>query len=156
MSEEGFMSAKEKAREKTAKAESGAPVPAPQEPEMVEVADQETPEAASAKNIPRPSTSLGIHLKKDVAKLTVSLLGDVGSAPALGDVEKFNKGEGESRTPLMTVVQALLAKANGSMQLGELTAQTRKYWHRPFPTSPYTDEELIYLLVKNTDSVRVS
>jgi hypothetical protein len=150
------MSAKEKAREKTAKAQAGAPVPAPQEPEVVEAADQETHEPASAKNIPRPSTSLGVPLKKDIGKLTVSLLGDVGSAPALGDVEKFNKGEGESRTPLMTVVQAVLAKANGSMQLGELTAQTRKYWHRPFPTSPYTEEELLYLLVKNSDSVRVS
>ena len=75
----------------------------------------------------------------------------------LADVEKFNKrGEGESRTPLMTVVQAVLAKAGGSMQLGELATQTRKYWHRPFPTSPYTEEELIYLLLRNSDSVRVS
>ena len=75
----------------------------------------------------------------------------------LADVEKFNKrGEGESRTPLMTVVQAVLAKAGGSMRLGELATQTRKYWNRPFPTSPYTEEELIYLLLRNSDSVRVS
>lgn len=150
------MSAKEKAKEKAAKAPSGAPAPAAKEPEMVEGSEVEAYEPASAKNIPKPPTSLGVQVKKDMAKLTVSLLGDVGSAPALADVEKFNKkGEGEGRTPLMTVIQAVLAKAHGSMQLGELTVQTRKYWQRPFPTSPYTDEELIYLLVKSADNVRV-
>jgi hypothetical protein len=123
---------------------------------MDEGTEVETYEPASARNIPRPHTSLGVPVEKDIAKLTVSLLGDVGSAPTLGDVEKLSKsGQGESRPPLMTVVQAVLAKANGSMQLGELAAQTRKYWQRPFPTSPYTDEELIYLLVKNTYNLRV-
>ncbi len=150
------MSAKEKVKEKAAKAHAGEPGPA-KEPEMAEGSDVEAYEAASAKDLPRPRTSLGVSVKKDISKLTVSLLGDVGSAPALGDVEKVNKkGEGEGRTPLMTVIQAVLAKGHGSMPLGELTAQTRKYWHRPFPTSPYTDEELVYLLVRNSDSVRVS
>jgi hypothetical protein len=151
------MSAKEKAKDKAAKVQSGATTVADKEPEMNEGTDIEAYEPASARNMPRPQSSLGPRVKKDIGKLTVSLLGDVGTAPALADVEKFNKkGEGESRTPLMTVVQAVLAKAGGSMQLGDLTAQTRKYWHRPFPTSPYTEEELIYLLLRSSDSVRVS
>jgi len=151
------MSAKEKAKEKAAKVQSAATVVADKEPETDEGTDIEAYEPASARNMPRPQSSLGPRVKKDVGKLTVSLLGDVGTAPALADVEKFNKrGEGESRTPLMTVVQAVLAKAGGSMQLGELTAQTRKCWHRPLPTTPYTEEELIYLLLRSSDSVRVS
>jgi hypothetical protein len=105
---------------------------------MVEGTDVEAYEPASARNMPRSQSSLGARVKKDIGKLTVSLLGDVGTAPTLGDVEKFNKrGEGESRTPLMTVVQAVLAKAGGSMQLGDLATQTRKYWHRPFPKPLY-------------------
>ena len=150
------MSAKEKARGKAAKVQSEAAMSVDKEPEMDEGTDLEAYEPASARNMPRSQSSLGARVKKDIRKLTVSLLGDVGTAPTLGDVEKFNKrGEGESRTPLMTVVQAVLAKAGGSMQLGELATQTRKYWHRPFPTSPYTEEELIYLLLRNSDSVRV-
>jgi len=150
------MSAKEKARGKAAKVQSEAAMSVDKEPEMDEGTDLEAYEPASARNMPRSQSSLGARVKKDIGKLTVSLLGDVGTAPTLGDVEKFNKrGEGESRTPLMTVVQAVLAKAGGSMQLGELATQTRKYWHRPFPTSPYTEEELIYLLLRNSDSVRV-
>ena len=150
------MSAKEKAKGKAAKVQSEAAMSVDKEPEMVEGTDVEAYEPASARNMPRSQSSLGARVKKDIGKLTVSLLGDVGTAPTLGDVEKFNKrGEGESRTPLMTVVQAVLAKAGGSMQLGDLATQTRKYWHRPFPTSPYTEEELIYLLLRSSDSVRV-
>ena len=151
------MSAKEKAKGKAAKVQSEAAMSVDKEPEMDEGTDLEAYEPASARNMPRSESSLGARVKKDIGKLTVSLLGDVGTAPTLADVEKFNKrGEGESRTPLMTVVQAVLAKAGGSMQLGELATQTRKYWHRPFPTSPYTEEELIYLLLRSSDSVRVS
>ena len=150
------MSTKEKAKEKATKAQSGAATSVDKEPEMDEGTDPKAYEPASARNMPRPHTSLGARLKKDIGKLTVSLLGDVETAPTLADVEKFNKrGEGENRTPLMTVVQSVLAKAGGSMQLGDLAAQTRKYWHRPFPTSPYTEEEFIYLLLRSSDSVRV-
>ncbi len=151
------MSAKEKAKGKAAKVQSEAAMSVDKEPEMVEGTDVEAYEPASARNMPKPQSSLGARVKKDIGKLTVSLLGDVGTAPTLAEVEKFNKkGEGESRTPLMTVVQAVLAKAGGSMQLGDLTTQTRKYWNRPFPTSPYTEEELIYLMLRSSDGVRVS
>ncbi|MGO9572255.1 MAG: hypothetical protein ACLP5H_32460 [Desulfomonilaceae bacterium] len=151
------MSAKEKARERAAKVQPGATTPAEKEPEMDDGTDLEAYEPASARSMPRPHTSLAAGVKKDIGNLTVSLLGDVGSAPSLAAVEKFNKrGEGESRTPLMTVVQAVLAKAGGSMKLGELAAQTRKCWERPFPAGPYSDEEIVYLLVRNSDSVRVS
>jgi hypothetical protein len=151
------MSAKEKAKGKAAKVQSEAAMSVDKEPEMVEETDIEAYEPASARNMPKPQSSLGARVRKDIGKLTISLLGDVGTAPTLAEVEKFNKkGEGESRTPLMTVVQAVLAKAGGSMQLGDLATQTRKYWNRPFPTSPYTEEELIYLMLRNSDSVRVS
>jgi hypothetical protein len=150
------MSAKEKAKGKAAKVQSEAAMSVDKEPVLDEGTDVEAYEPASARNMPRPQSSLGPRLKKDIGKLTVSLLGDVGTAPTLAEVEKFNKkGEGESRTPLMTVVQAILAKAGGSMQLGDLATQTRKYWNRPFPTSPYTEEELIYLMLRSSDGVRV-
>jgi hypothetical protein len=151
------MSAKEKAKGKAAKVQSEAAMSVDKEPEMVEGTDIEAYEPASARNMPKPQSSLGPRVKKDIGKFTVSLLGDVGTAPTLAEVEKFNKkGEGESRTPLMTVVQAVLAKAGGSMQLGDLATQTRKYWNRPFPTSPYTEEEIIYLMLRSSDGVRVS
>jgi hypothetical protein len=151
------MSAKEKAKEKAAKVQPGAATSAEMEPEMDEGTELEAYEPASARNMPGPHTSLAAPVKKDIGKLTVSLLGDVGTAPSFADVEKFNKkGEGDSRAPLMTVVQAVLAKSGGSMQLGDLAAQARKCWNRPFPTSPYTEEEFIYLLLRNSDSVRVS
>ncbi len=151
------MSAKEKTKDRAAKAQSGTATSAGKELEVDAGTDLEDYEPASARNMPKPGTSFAAAAKSDIVKLTVSLLGEAGSSPVLADVEKFNKrGEGDSRTPLMTVVLAVLAKAGGSMQLGELTAQTRKYWHRPFPTSPYTDEEIIYLLVRSSDSVRVS
>jgi len=155
--EERFMSAKEKSKDKSAKERSGTKPADEKEPVVDEAADLEAYEPASARNIPRPPTSLAVQVKGDVGKLSISLLGDISSAPALADVEKFNKkGEGESRTPLLTVIQAVLAKAGGSMQLGELAAQTRKHWHRPFPAGPYTDEELIYIIARNSDSIRVT
>jgi len=153
------MSAKERAKEKVAEDPSGIELPHDNEPATDEGTDLAEYEPASARNIPRPHTSLTAAAKKDIGKLTVTLLGDISSAPVLAEVEKFNKkgeGEGEGRTPLMAVIQAVLAKSGGSMQLGELATQIRKYWHRPFPTSPYTDEELIYIIVRNSDSIRVS
>ena len=151
------MSAKEKTRDRAAKAQSDATTSTGKEPKIDAGTDLEDDEPASAKSMPKPGTSLAAAVKSDVGKLTVSLLGEAGSAPVLADVEKFNKkGEGDSRTPLMTVVQAVLAKAGGSMQIGDLAAKLASTWNRPFPASPYTDEEIIYLLVRNSDSVRVS
>lgn len=151
------MSAKEKTREKAAKAQSGTTAPAGKELDTEAGTDLEDYEPASARSMPKAGTSLAAAVKSDIGKLTVSFLGDTGSAPVLADVEKFNKkGEGDSRTPLMSVVLAVLAKAGGSMPLGDLAAQTRNYWNRPLPAGPYTDEEIIYLLVRNSDSVRVS
>ncbi|MGB6065301.1 MAG: hypothetical protein WBG50_10860 [Desulfomonilaceae bacterium] len=151
------MSAKDKTKGRVAKTQSQAAISDVIAPEADETEDLEAPEPASARNIPRPRTSLASAFQGDINKLTVSLLGDVASAPALADVEKLNKkGDVESRTPLMTVILAVLAKAGGSMQLAQLAAETRKYWNRPFPTVPYTDEEFIYIILRNSDSVRVS
>ena len=157
ISEEGGMAAKDKTKGRVAKTQAETAVSEKIAPEVEEAADVEAPEPASARNIPKPRTSLAAPIKGDIRKLTVSLLGDLGSSPVLAEVEKLNKkGDVESRTPLMTVIQAVLAKSGGSMQLAELAAQTRKYWNRPFPAVPYTDEELIYIIVRNSDSVRVS
>ncbi len=151
------MSAKEKTRERAAKAQSGTTTSAGKELEMDSGTGLEDYEPASARSMPKAGTSLAVAVKSDIGKLTVSLLGDAGSAPVLADVEKINKkAEGDSRTPLMTVVLAVLGKAGDSMPLGDLASQTRKYWNRPLPGGPYTDEEIIYLLVRNSDSVRVS
>ncbi len=150
------MSAKVKTKGKVAKAQSEAEISDVIAPEADETEDLEAPELASARNIPRPRTSLTSAFQGDISKVTVSLLGDLASAPSLADVEKLNKkGDVEIRTPLMTVIQAVLAKAGGSMQLADLAAQSRKYWNRPFPTVPYTDEEFIYIILRNSDSVRV-
>jgi hypothetical protein len=112
---------------------------------------------ASARNIPRPPTALAVPPRGNVSGFTVSLLGDIEFAPLLNEVERINKApEGQGRTPLMTVIQAILGKEGGSLSLGDLVAKVRKYWNRPFPASPYTDEEFIYIIVRNSESTRVS
>jgi hypothetical protein len=56
---------------------------------------------------------------------------------------------------LITVIQAVLAKAGGTMNLEDLTAQTLKHWNRPLPTSPYTPEQFIYVMARNSDNIRI-
>lgn len=112
---------------------------------------------ASARDIPRPSTSLVSRPEKDVSKLMVSLLGDASLIPDLEEIAAINEDPGrEGRTPVMTVIHSILKKNGGSMRIGELAVQTRTYWNRPFPASPYTPEEFIYVLVRNSDDLRVS
>jgi|GEM_PF-919930 len=114
------------------------------------------PVLASAKHIPRPTTSLAAPPRGHVAKVTVSLLGDVASVPSLEDVVKINtKAGSKGRTPIMTVIQAVLAKSGGTMALAELAAKVRENLNRPFPASPYTPEEFIYVMVRNCDNLRI-
>jgi|GEM_PF-1393721 len=112
---------------------------------------------ASARNMPRPSTSLIRALRVDIGDLKVYLLGDVESIPSLEEVEKVNIASGgKMRTPLLTVIQAVLAGEGSSMTLADLAARVRKSWNRPFPSSPYGDEEFIYTVITGSDNVRIS
>ncbi len=126
-------------------------------PAQVEPEDSRQYEVASAKSIPRPGTAMATPPKGLIGKARVSLLGDVELAPTLEEVQKINKeAPGNARTPLMTVIHAILAKHGGTMALEDLVGQVPKYWNRPFPSSPYNTEEFIYILVRNSESVRVS
>ena len=111
---------------------------------------------ASAKDIPEPATLLAVPPRRTVGEVSVSLLSNVESVPLLEEVERTNANSlAEARTPLMTVIQALLAASGGSMTVAELATQVRRYWNRPFPGSPYTDEEFVYVMVRNSDDLRV-
>lgn len=122
-----------------------------------EMEDFESYEPASAKNIPRPATTLANPPKSKEGKLSLSLLGELASAPSLEEIEKLNQGPiSQGRTPLISVIQAVLAKAGGTMNLEDLTAKTLKAWNRPLPTSPYTHEQFIYVMARNSDSIKVN
>jgi hypothetical protein len=110
---------------------------------------------ATARNMPRPTTTLPSPPKGKVGKCVASLLGDISSVQSIEEVERINKS-GQAKTPIVAVIQAVLAKAGGTMTLEELAPEVRKYWNRTFPTSPYSPEELIYIIVKNSDNIRVS
>lgn len=119
--------------------------------------DAKTHAPASAKNIARPPTSLDAPPKRNITDYNVCLLGDPDLAPLLADVEKVNNNpRSEIRTPLMTVIQAILGAEGGSMPVSKLAAKVKKRWNRPFPASPYTDEELVFIVARNSDSIRVT
>ncbi len=85
------------------------------------------------------------------------MLADLEDVPALEEVQRVNKeGSGDARTPMMTVIHAILAKHGGTMKLEELAGQVVKYWNRSFPSSPYNTEEFIYIMVRNSHNIRVS
>lgn len=120
-----------------------------------EAVEQEV--VASAKSIPRPGTAMASPPKGQIGKVKVTLLGDVASAPVLEEVEKINKeSTGAARTPLMTVIQGILAKNGGTMLLEDLAAQVGRVWNRTFPSSPYNPQEFVFIMVQNSDIIRVS
>jgi len=108
---------------------------------------------ASARNMPRPTTNLSSPPKGKLGKCVISLLADAAAVPSLEEVDRINKA-GQAKTPVGTVIQAILAKAGGSMPLEDLAPEVRKYWNRTFPTSPYSAEEFVYVIVKNSDNIR--
>ena len=106
--------------------------------------------------IPRPATSLDSPPHGEIGKFTVMFLGDLSSAPVLEEVEQINKeATSDARTPLMTVILAIIAKNGGTMVIEDLASQVGQYWNREFPTSPFDLEEFIYVLVRGSDSIRV-
>ncbi len=99
------------------------------------------PGIVSAKNIPRPSTALPVRGKNGIDQLRVNFLGDPANIPTLSDVAKINSDTRTgARTPFVTVAYAILATHGGTLSIGELVREIRKYWNRNFPTSPYTEE----------------
>ena len=86
-----------------------------------------------------------LHRSGEVSELTVTLLGDLELASSLEEIERMNSREGGPRTPMMSVVQAVIANAGGTISIRDLAEQVRRYWNRPFPTSPYTPEEFMYV-----------
>jgi hypothetical protein len=118
--------------------------------------DIESVPLATARNIPRPPTSLAFPSQGKLGKVVISLLADTTSLTSLEEVEKVNKATGtQARTPLMTLILALVAKAGGNMPLDALCGQIPKYWNRPLPTTPYTFDEFIYIMVRNSNWLRV-
>lgn len=114
------------------------------------------PGVVSAKNIPSPTTTLPIRVKIGLSQLKVSYLGDTENIPTLSDVAKINSDtRSDARTPLLTVAYAILVTHGGTLTIGELAREIRKYWNRNFPTSPYTEEEFLYLVLRNCPDVRL-
>jgi hypothetical protein len=149
------MAGKDKTREKASEIH-----PEPTKPDQEsaeEMVDIESLPLASARNIPRPHTSLAVRFPGNLSKLTVSLLGEVSSVPSLAEVEKINKAAGgQTRTPLMTLILAIVAQAGGSTTLADVCEQFPKLWNRPLPATPYTLEEFVYIIVRSSDALRVS
>jgi hypothetical protein len=136
---------------------SSGPEPGPEEAAVSADDSLQAGPPASAKDIPRPSSSLASPLERQVGGLKVSLLTDPENITSLEEVERINTTSGSDvRTPLVTVVYAVLANAEGAMTIADLAAKARKYWNRPFPIGPYSAEEFIYLMIADSDQVRVA
>jgi hypothetical protein len=112
---------------------------------------------ASAKHMPRPKTTLPGRPTADVGKLKVTALTEPAFIPTLEEIAAINQGaQRQGRTPLMTVIQAVLVKHGGTMTITDLTAQIRTHWNRLYPGSPYNSEQFIYVMVRSADDLRVS
>jgi len=147
------MAGKEKAREPVES--KGAPQLEPGE-SSDEALDEEQPgEPVSAMTISRPTTTLATPPHKEIGKVVVALLGDPAGVPAVEEIERLTKGE-QGRPPLMTVIQAVLKANGGSMAIDDLGGRVKEIWNRPFPASPYTLEEFMYVVARNADSIRVT
>lgn len=111
---------------------------------------------ASAKNLPRPATVLPIPGVGDIQGVVTALVGDI-PGPTLEEIRQVNQETGgDTRTPLMTVIQAIIRDRGGSMRLTELCSAVTEHWNRPYPTSPYAPDEFIYVMVRNSDSIRIT
>ena len=119
-------------------------------------AEEESTPEVSAKSIPKPSTLLSVVPKGDVAHHRVTLVEELETAPLMEEVRRINEDQAsESRTPLMTVIEAVLADGGGTMSVNELASQVKELWNRPFPTSPYSEEEFLFVVASNSDKLRV-
>ncbi len=110
----------------------------------------------SARDVARPATNLPVRTGGQVGNFKVSLAGDFTGYPSLTDVERANgTDQSEARTPLMTVILAILADRNDEVPLSDLAAEAVKLWNRSLPLSPYSAEEFLYMLLVNSDNILV-
>jgi hypothetical protein len=138
--------------------EPAGEAPAPGDEDDAETQEDESSSGpfASARNLPRSPTNLPSPPSGKVSELTVTLLSDMELAASLDEIEKANSLEGGPRTPMMSVVHAVIASAGGTISIRDLAEEVRRYWNRPFPTSSYTPEEFIYLTARNSYDLRVN
>ncbi|MFC1835292.1 hypothetical protein ACFL2Q_11245 [Thermodesulfobacteriota bacterium] len=119
--------------------------------------EEERPCLASAKDFPRPATNLINAPRGPVDDLVLSLAPNVLPGPGLEKIQEINtKPNSQTRTPLMTVIQAIIRSHGGSTRLSQLCDEVDQHWNRLFPTTPYSKEEFIYIMVESSDSVRIS
>jgi hypothetical protein len=112
--------------------------------------------AESSLGVDPPATVLPVILGEDVGGLVVALIGSAPDTPDLEEVIKMNSQESsKTKTPLMTVIKAVLRGNGGRMAIKDLAEAAQRSWMRPFPTSPYTREEFIFMMTRNSDSLKI-
>lgn len=110
----------------------------------------------TAKDLPQPSTALDTPRRSSLENVKVSLAAELPPISPLAEVEEINaRQDYDSRTPLTTVILCVLEEAGGSMSLSDLAQKAARLWNRPFPASPYSKEEFIYLVVRNSDYILI-
>ena len=111
----------------------------------------------SARDLKPPATVLASAPPGDVGNLSVALLESLSPGLSLDEVNAINAKEGvDTRTPVMAVIEAVLAANGGKMTVNSLTEEVSKYWHKPFPTTPYSTDEFVYLVVRDSDRFVIS
>ncbi len=119
--------------------------------------DKEAEPLVSAKDIPRPEIMMETSPGMPVLDLKVCLTRDPISGTSFQEIAKVNSDpDTDSRTPLMTVILAVLANAGGKMTVKDLTEQVRTHWNRPMPAGPYTPEEFVYVVARDSDRITIS
>jgi hypothetical protein len=138
-----------------AQAEENSETSEPLEGESGETSE-EGRRPASARFLSRPATALPIAGVGDITGLKASLVGET-PGPTLEEIRRVNQEQGgDSRTPLMTVIQAIIRDRGGSMPLADLCSAVTEHWNRPFPASPYSPEEFIYVMARNSDHILIT
>jgi hypothetical protein len=114
--------------------------------------DNQDAPIVTAKDLKAPATVLASAPPGDVGNLTVSLLESLSPGLSLEEVNAINAKEGvDARTPVMAVIEAVLAANGGKMTVTSLTEEVAKYWRKPFPTTPYSTDEFVFLVVRDSD-----
>ena len=118
--------------------EETAEAQAEETPEASENMEGEPEEAAgevkviaSARHLPRPATILATPGVGDITGFKASLVADM-SGPTVEEIREVNMEHGgDTRTPLMTVIQAVIRDRGGSVPLLDLCTAAKELWNRP-------------------------
>jgi hypothetical protein len=126
------------------------------EPQAGKTEDMAEKQIVTAKDLPQPSTALDSPRKRALDKIRVSLAAELPPISSMSEIEEINgRNDYDSRTPLTTVLLSALEDAGGTMKLTELAEKAARLWNRPFPSSPYTREEFIYLVIRSSDYILI-